>query len=151
MKSLENCTLDIKKWDIDLYLEFQTHEVLSSSKHRISQNIAKLYLFQICHVYTDAVQNQLVWSVKAPLIQVVPVKEGNVTDVHYSKPNFLPISRSNIFFVKLNEKDERGNFHSLQLVFSRLMIFHYLKFLTSLGIFFTTNDFSVLEILEINR
>ena len=134
-----------------MYLEFQTHEVLSSSKHRILQNIAKLYLFQICHVYTDAVQNQLVGSVKAPLIQVVPVKDGNVTDVHYSKPNFLPISRSNIFFVKLNEKDERGKFHSLQLVFSRLMIFHYLKLLTSLGIFFTTNDFSVLEILEINR
>ena len=61
---------------------YPPHEVLSSSKHHISQNIAKLYLFQICHVYTDAVRNQLVGGVKTPLIQVVPVKDGNVTDVH---------------------------------------------------------------------
>ena len=150
-------------------MEFQTHEVLSSSKHHISQNIAKLYLFQICHVYTDAVQNQLVGDVKAPLIQVVPVKDGNVTYVHYNKPNFLPISSCNISFVKLSKKNENGNFHLFQSVFSRLMIFHYFKFLRSLGsfistndfspveiagyigIFFPTNDFSVLEILEINR
>ena len=134
-----------------MYLEFQTHEVLSSSKHHISQNIAKLYLFQICHVYTDAVQNQLVGDVKAPLIQVVPVKDGNVTYVHYNKPNFLPISRSNISFVKLNKKDERGNLHSLKSLFFRLTIFHYLKFLRSIGSFFSTNDFSLLEILEIYR
>ena len=69
---------------------------------------------QICHVDTDAVQNQLVGNVKAPLLKVVPLKDGNVTYVHYNKPNFLPISRSNISFVKLNKKNERGNLHSFQ-------------------------------------
>ena len=106
-------------------MEFQSNEVLSSWKHQISQNIAKLYLCQICHVDTDAVQNQLVGDVKAPLIKVVPVKDGNVTYVHYNKPNFLPISRSNISFVKLNKKDERGNLHSFQSGISIITLLFY--------------------------
>ena len=55
------------------------------------------------------VQNQLVRDVKAPLLRVVPVKNENVNYVHYNRPHFIPVSRSDISVFEVNIRDERVN------------------------------------------
>ena len=59
---------------------------------------------------------------------------------------FSPHKQEQHLLCQINKKDERVNLHSLQAVFFQLMIFHYLKFFRSIGSFFSTNDFSPLEI-----
>ena len=59
---------------------------------------------------------------------------------------FSPHKQEQHLLSHINKKDERGNLHSVQSVFFQLMIFHYLKFFRSIGSFFSTNDFSPLEI-----
>ena len=112
--SVENCRLDFNNSDVGYCLEYHPHEVLSAVKHHASQNIAKLDLYHTCHIYTDIVQNQLVGGVKAWLLRVVPVKEGKLTYVHYDRPHFLLIYRSNISVIEVNIRDERGDILSFQ-------------------------------------
>ena len=107
---VENSRLNFNNCDIGYCLGHQPDEVLSAAKRHTSQNIAKSDLYYTCYVYTDIVQNQLVGDVKAPLLGVIPVKEGKLTYVHYDRQHFFPINRSNIAVVELNIRDERGDF-----------------------------------------
>ena len=107
--------LDFNNSDVGYCLGYNPNEVLSAAKHHTLQNIASLYLYQNCYIYTDIVQNQLVGDVKALLLRVVPVKDENMTYINYDRPHFLPINRSNISVVEVNIRDARGNllsFHS---------------------------------------
>ena len=100
--SVENCRLGFNNSDVGYCLGYHPHEVLSAAKHDASQNIAKLDLYHTCHIYTDIVQNQLVGDIKAWLLRVLPVKEGKLTYVHYDRPHFLLINRSNISVIEVN-------------------------------------------------
>ena len=64
---------------------------------RCYQNNAKSDLYHTCYIYTDIVQNQLLGDVKAPLLRLVPVKEGKLTYVHYDRPHFLSIKSKQHF------------------------------------------------------
>ena len=105
IKLLENYRFDFNNSDVGYCLGYHPDEVLSVAKHHTSQNIAKLYLYHTCYIYIDIVQNQLVRDVKAPFLRVVSV----MTYVHYDRPHFLSINRSNISVVEVNIREKRGN------------------------------------------
>ena len=78
--------------------------MLTTAKYHTSQNIAKSSLFHTWYINSDIVQNHLAGDVKAPLLRVVPVKERKFTYVHYDRPEFLPINRSNTSDIDVNVK-----------------------------------------------
>ena len=111
---VENCRLDFNNSDVGYCLGYHPDGALSAAKHHSSQKIAKSDLYHTCYIYIDIVQNQHVGDVKTPLLRVVPVKKGKLTYIHYDRPHFLPINRSNISVVEVNIRDERGDLLSFQ-------------------------------------
>ena len=77
-------------------------------------SITKSHFYHICYIYTDIVQNQLVEDMFAPLLRVVPEKDGKVTYVYYDRLLFLSINRSKISVVEVNIRDERSDLLSFQ-------------------------------------
>ena len=110
----QKCRLDFNNLDVGYCLGYNPDEVLLAAKHHTPQNIANLRLYQNCYIYTDIVQNQLMGDVKAPFLRVVPVKDENMTYIHYDRPHFLHISRNNISVVEVNIRNGRGNPLSFQ-------------------------------------
>ena len=76
---IEKCRLDFSKSDFGYCLGYHPDEMLPAAKHHISQNTAKSDLYHTCYIYTYIVQNQLGENLNAPLLRVVPVKEGKMT------------------------------------------------------------------------
>ena len=108
------CRLDFNISDVRYCLGYNPDKVLLATKYHTPQNVANLHLYQNCYIYTNIAQNQLVGDVKAPLLRLVPVKDENMTYIHYNRPNFLLISRSDTSVVEVNTRDERGNLLSFQ-------------------------------------
>ena len=80
----------------------------------ISENVANLNLYHNCYVHTDIIRNQIVGDVKAPLLRVVPIKNEKFIYLHYDKPHFFPINRSNILTIEVNIRDSRGDLLSFE-------------------------------------
>ena len=110
----EKTQLNFNNSDIGYCFGFDPSEILTDKKTYVSKSITNLNLYQNCYVYTDIIQNQIVGDVKAPLLRVVPIKNGKFTYIHYDKPHFFAINRSNIFTVEVNIRDDRGDFLSFE-------------------------------------
>jgi hypothetical protein len=63
------------------------------------------------YVYSDCVQNQRIGDTSAPLLQVVPIVEGapgREMYMRYDKPDFLPVSKTNISALEIKIADAFG-------------------------------------------
>ena len=68
------------------------------------------------YVYMDIVEGQYLGDLKVPLLKVVPVKgkHGDYQCIRYDRPNFIPLSRSEIQNIEVNIRDDTGNLISFE-------------------------------------
>jgi len=67
--------------------------------------------FKVLFVYTDVVESQIVGDVLAPLLRIVHVTgiDGDLVNVQYDRPHYLPVSRKDIETLEIVIRTHTGD------------------------------------------
>lgn len=97
-------------------LGFEPMEIVSTHESNISSKADSSYVadpcahYRVLMIYTDIVESQVVGDVVAPLLRIVTVtgKDGEMVNVQYERPHYLPVIRKVIDTIEINIRNHQG-------------------------------------------